>query len=388
MSRDLRGQCAVVGVGLAGCGEATGYSELDLAAEASRRAIADAGLTLRDIDGVITASLETNMPVLSLCEYLGIQPTFSDGTGIGGSSFIAHLVPAMLALEQGLCNAVLIAYGSNPRTGSNRVPYAKARAVLNASPFEAPYTPTGAVNAYALAAARYMHEYGVTRRHLAQVAVDARAWAQKNPMAFERGPLTIADVLASRIVSSPLSVRDCCLVTDGAGAVVVVRKERAADVPRPPAYILGAGVAHSHRSISSMPDLTTTPAKESGARAFRMAKTGPQDVKVLQLYDAFTINVLLFLEDLGFCKRGEAGSFVADGHIGPGGSRPVNTNGGGLSCVHPGMYGIFALIEAVEQLRGSAGERQVPGVDIALAHGNGGVFSSQATAILGTRNAL
>jgi acetyl-CoA acetyltransferase len=185
-------------------------------------------------------------------------------------------------------------------------------------------------------------------------------------------------------VSDPLSVLDCCLVTDGGGALVLVRSERAKDFPKPPVYVLGAAAATWHRQIGSMPDLTVTAAAESGPRAFAMAGLTPKDVDVVELYDAFTINTLLFLEDLGFCAKGEGGAFVRNGRIAPGGALPVNTNGGGLSCCHPGMYGMFLLIEAVQQLRAEAGDRQVPGAEVALCHGNGGVLSSQVTALLGT----
>lgn len=388
MNPNLRGRASIVGVGLAGCGEAPGFTELDLAAEAAARAVADAGLSMKDIDGLVTASLETNMPVLSLAEYLGLQPAFFDGTGIGGSSFIAHLIPAVMALEMGLCNTVLVAYGSTARTGGHRAAYAKARSVLNETQYEAPYRPMGTVSAYALAAARHMHLYGTTREQLAKVAVDARAWARLNPAAFSRDPLTTEDVLRSRMLSDPLTVRDCCLVTDGAGAYILVRSDRAREISEYPVAVLGMAAAQSHRNISSMPDLTVTSAHRSSADAFAMAGLRPTDIDIAQLYDAFTINVLLFLEDLGFCGRGESGDFVMGGAIAPGGSLPVNTNGGGLSCVHPGMYGIFALIEAVEQLRGTAGKRQVTGVKTALVHGNGGFLSSQATAILGALNTL
>jgi acetyl-CoA acetyltransferase len=203
-----------------------------------------------------------------------------------------------------------------------------------------------------------------------------------------RDPLTVADVLKARMVSDPLTVRDCCLVTDGAGAFVLQRADAARAAPKPTAYVLGTATACTNRQISSMPDLTVTAAKTSGERAFAMAGLAPKDIQVAELYDAFTINTILFLEDLGFCKKGEGGAFVASGAIAPGGSLPVNTNGGGLSCTHPGMYGIFALIEAVQQLRGEGGERQVAGVNLALAHGNGGTLSSQATAILGTAATL
>ena len=211
----------------------------------------------------------------------------------------------------------------------------------------------------------------------------ARRWAQLHPDAFARDPLTVEDVLASRTVSSPLTVRDCCLVTDGGGALVLTSSERAADLRRPPVHLLGYGEAQTHRSISSMPDLTVTAAVESGRRAFAQAGVSPFEVDLLQLYDAFTINPVLFLEDLGFCDKGEGGQLVASGATSPGGRLPVNTNGGGLSYCHPGMYGVFALVEAVRQLRREAGARQVDG-DVGLVHGNGGVLSSQVTAVFGT----
>jgi acetyl-CoA acetyltransferase len=229
-----------------------------------------------------------------------------------------------------------------------------------------------------------MHDFGTTREQLAGVAVAARRWAQLNPVAFARDPLTVEDVLASRMVCDPLSVLDCCLVTDGAGAVVLTRRNRAADLARPPVHVLGVATALSHRQISRMPDLTTTPAAESGRRAFAMAGLAPADVDVLQLYDAFTINVVLFLEDLGFCKKGEGGAFATIDRIGPGGELPVNTNGGGLSCVQPGMYGIFTIIEAVEQLRGQAGARQIEDAEIALCQGNGGLLAAESTLLLGS----
>jgi acetyl-CoA acetyltransferase len=233
-----------------------------------------------------------------------------------------------------------------------------------------------------------MHQYGTTRENLADVALAARGWAQLNPEAYERGPLTRDEVLRSKMISDPLTLRDCCLVTDGAGALVMVRSEDAKNHPRKPVYFLGGGVELSHRQIASMPDLTETAAKGSGKRAFAMAKLGPRDIDVVELYDAFTINTVLFLEDLGFCPKGEGGRFVAGGHIAPGGGLPVNTNGGGLSYCHPGMYGIFTVVEAVRQLRREAGDRQVHDAEIALCHGNGGVLSSQATVILGSAAAV
>lgn len=388
MTDALRGSVAIVGVGLAGCGEAPGRSEIELAAEAACQAANDAGISLTRVDGLLTASLSNFMPSLSLAEYLGLKPRFSDTNSIGGSSFVSHLIPAAMALHYGLCDTVLVAYGSNQRTGAGRAEQAKHKSALDPQAYEAPYQPVNPPSAYALAAARHMHQYGTTREQLAEVAVAARAWARLNPAAFSRDPLSIADVLGSRMVSDPLSVRDCCLVTDGAGAFIMTRAERARDFRKAPAYLLGAAAAHWHRQIACMPDLTVTAATESGARAFAMAGLRPADVDVLELYDAFTINVILFLEDLGFCAKGEGGRFVTGARIAPGGALAVNTNGGGLSCVHPGMYGIFAVIEAIQQLRGEAGARQVKGVDVALAHGNGGVLSSQVTALLGTAATL
>jgi len=384
----MRGSVAIVGVGLAGCGEAPGWTENEIMAQAARNALADAGRTTRNVDGLVCASSNVFMTGLSVAEQLGIHPKFTESTCVGGSSFVGHLIPAALALNAGICDTVLVTYGSNQRTGVGRQEAGKFKQALDPLAFERPYKPFNPLTSYALAAARHMHQYGTTREQLAEVAVAARKWAQLNPEAFTRDPLTIADVLGSRMVSDPLTVRDSCLVTDGGGAYVLVRADRAKDFPKKPAYLLGVGAAHWHRQISCMPDLTVTAASESGPRAFRMAGVAPKDVDVLELYDAFTINTILFLEDLGFCAKGEGGAFVSGGRIAPGGALAVNTNGGGLSCVHPGMYGIFLLVEAVRQLRQEAGERQVRNARVALAHGNGGVLSSQITALLGTEETL
>ena len=391
--RALRGQAAIVGAATYGCGECPGHSDLELLAHAARAAVADAGLTMADIDGLATASASAVMWSLPVIEYLGLNPRTIDATMLGGSSFIAHLLPAIQALQAGRCRAVLVGYGSAQRSATfGRREIVGLRRFLDPQPYEHPYEPALPVSAYALAASRHLHQFGTTREQLADVAVAARAWAAKNPEAFLRGPLSREDVLAARMVSDPLTVRDCCLVTDGAGAFVLMRadeaKARAKDRPKPPVYVLGSATAVWNRQISSMPDLTVTAAKQSGAEAFAMAGLTPAEVDVVQLYDAFTINTILFLEDLGFCPKGEGGRFVADGAIAPGGRLPVNTNGGGLSCVHPGMYGIFAVIEAVRQLRGECGERQIVGATTALAHGNGGMLSSQATALFGTADAL
>ncbi|HET6828672.1 MAG TPA: thiolase [Ramlibacter sp.] len=387
--KDLRGSAAIAGVATFGNGETPGFTDMELLARSARAAVADAGLKMSDIDGLCTASASATMWALPVVEYLGINPRYIDSTMLGGSSFIAHLLPAMQAIRSGQCNAVLVCYGSAQRSAAyGRREIVASRRFLDPQPYEHPYEPMLPVSAYALAASRHMHEFGTTREQLADVAVAARAWAQLNPEAFMREPLTREDVLSARMISDPLTVRDCCLVTDGGGAYVLVGAQRARDLPRKPVYVLGNATAVWNRQVSSMPDLTVTAARQSGTEAFAMAGLGPRDIDVVQLYDAFTINTLLFLEDLGFCAKGEGGRFVQDGGIAPGGRLAVNTNGGGLSCTHPGMYGIFALIEAVRQLRGECGERQVRNARTALAHGNGGMLSSQATAVLGTEETL
>jgi acetyl-CoA acetyltransferase len=378
MAHPLRGAAAIVGTGTAGFGEAPGRTHLELLAEAAHKALADAGIGLDEVDGVYTATALNFSPGLTVPEYLGIQPAIVDGTNVGGSSFLQHVISATLALQAGLCKVALICYGSNQRTAHGRLV-----SMSDPPPYEVVYKPRMPVTAYALAAARHIHQYGTTVEQLAEVAVAARGWAALNPEAFMRAPLTVADVRAARMVCDPFTVRDCCLVTDGAGALVMVAADRAKSSAQKPVYFLGGGFATTHRQISSMPDLTVTGAAQSGPRAFAMAGLAPKDADVLELYDAFTINTILFLEDLGYCRKGEGGAFVSGGRIAPGGALPVNTNGGGLSCVHPGMYGIFTLIEGATQLRGEAGERQVKGAEVALCHGNGGTLSSQVTVLLG-----
>ena len=387
--KTLRGSAAIVGAATFGCGECPGHTDMEMLAKAAHAAVADAGLTMADIDGIATASASAVMWPLPVIEYLGLNPRYIDGTMLGGSSFVAHLLPAMQALHFGQCKAVLVCYGSAQKSSTfGRREVTGLRPFLDPQPYEHPYQPQMPVAAYALAASRHMHEFGTTREQLADVAVAARAWARLNPEAYLRDPLTRADVLASRSVCDPLTVRDCCPVTDGAGAFVLVRAERARDLPHKPVYVLGNATAAWNRQVSAMPDLTVTAARQSGAEAFAMAGLAPRDMDVVALYDAFTINTILFLEDLGFCAKGEGGAFVADGGIAPGGRLAVNTNGGGLSCVHPGMYGVFTVIETVRQLRGQAGARQVAGAHTALAHGNGGMLSSQSTAVLGTAETL
>jgi acetyl-CoA acetyltransferase len=380
----LRAGAAIVGVAESDLGEVgPGFTPLDLIGQATSRALDDAGLEKVDVDGLFSASAYYHMPTLSVGEYLGIRPRYSDATNMGGSSFVSHLFHAASAINAGFCEVALIAYGSTQRSASGRLVSGS-----EALPYEAPYKPRYPVSAYALAASRHMHEYGTTREQLAEVAVAAREWAKLNPKAFMRDDLSVEDVIDSRMVSSPLSILDCCLVTDGGGAALVTSAERARGLAKAPAYLLGAGEAHWHRNISQMPDLTTSAAAESGTRAYEMARLGPEDMDVVMLYDAFTINTVLFLEDLGFCEKGEGGPFVSGDRISPGGELAVNTNGGGLSYNHPGMYGLLLLVEAVRQLRGECGERQVVDTNVALVHGNGGVLSSQVTAILGSEETL
>jgi acetyl-CoA acetyltransferase len=379
--RDLRGSTAIVGVAESELGEVgPGRTSLDLIGEATALALEDAGLEKGEIDGIFCHSAFFQMPPLAVAQYLGIRPRHLDSTAIGGSSFVSYLRHATAAISAGMCEVALIAYGSTQRSAAGGL--IRSGNPLTRS-YELPFKPRLPVTAYALAAARHMHEYGTTREHLAEVAVAARKWAQRNPVAFRRDELTIEDVLSSRMMSTPLTVRDCCLVTDGGGAVIVTSAERAKTLRREPAYYLGAAEATWWDDISQSGDVTTTAAKESGDRAYELAGLRPEDVDTVQVYDAFTINTILFLEDLGFCAKGEGGPFVADGAIAPGGRLPVNTSGGGLSYCHPGMFGIFLIIEAVRQLRGDAGDRQVDDCHVALAHGNGGHLSSQVTALLG-----
>ncbi len=379
----LRGKTAIVGMATAGIGEAPGFSAMELLGQAAVGAVADAGVKLQDIDGVFAATSSHAFPTMSVVEYLGLKPKFFDGTNVGGSSFEMHLLQATLALEAGLCDVALVCYGSNQRTAGGRL-------VSMSEPqwHETPYKPRHPITAYSLAASRHMAQFGTTREQLADVALAARGWANLNPEAFARGPLTKEQILSARMISDPLTAADCCLVTDGAAAVILVRSDRARDLPGKPVYFLGAAGANYHRSIVAMPDLTITAAAESGPRAMQMAGINQSDIDLAMLYDAFTINTILFLEDLGFCPKGEGGNFVEGGRIAPGGELAVNTNGGGLSCVHPGMYGLFLITEAVAQIRGDAGERQLTDCNLALCHGNGGTLSSQCTAILGSAATL
>lgn len=381
MVDSLRASAAVVGVGLTEFTGMPGMDHMEIMAVAVERALADAGIEKHEVDGIFSANFVELLTPLTIAEYFGINPTFMDGTNLGGSVFVNAVQSAAAALSLGLCNVALICYGSNSATGVFTHPLARKTV-------EDVYKPRNPITPYALAANRHMHEFGTTKEQLAEVAVSARKWAQLNPAANMRDDLTIEDVVSARMICDPLGLLDCCLVSDGGAAMIMVRKERARDFPKPPVYMLGVGSRTDHNIISAMPDLTTTAAKPAAAAAFAMAGVTPADIDLVELYDAFTINTILFLEDMGFCEKGEGGSFVSGGNIAPGGSLPVNTNGGGLSCVHPGMYGMFLMIEAIQQLRGECGDRQVNEAKLAACNGNGGFLASQVTAIFGSEDTL
>jgi acetyl-CoA acetyltransferase len=391
-----RAKAAIVGVAdaVSPTGELDG-SIRAIEASVISEALSDAGLSIRDVDAIACCTGGLMFPSMELAEYLGVRANWTDSTNIGGSSFEAHLEHVLAAIAIGQCDVAVIAYAATPRSSmrrsSTRFSGAASQAGLAGGgmvaprlEWEMPYAMLSPVGAYALAADRHMTCYGTTPEHLAQIAVSTREWAALNPKARYRDKLTIDDVLASPLQASPLHKLDCCLVTDGAGALVVTSAARARELRRPPVYVLGAATSHAHSMISQMHDLTATCGAESGRRAFAMAGVGPSDVDVAELYDSFTITVLLALEDLGFCPKGEGGPFVSDGRLGPGGSFPAQTTGGGLSYTHPGMFGMFLLVEAARQLRGEGGTRQVPGAEVAVAHGCGGVLSSTSTVVLGS----
>lgn len=376
-------------VAIAGAAESdlgvTGRSILALQAQALTRALADAGLTLADVDGLATAGI-SRFSASQLADYLGLRPSWTDSTFAGGSAFEMYVARAVQAIGAGQCRTVVISYGSNQRSARSRSLGGVRETHTPEAQFEAPYDPLYPISYYALVAQRYLHVHGGGREQLAEVAVAAREWALLNPRAYRygAGPLSAGEVLAAKMISTPLTAADCCLVTDGGGAIVLTSLERARDLARSPVVVLGYGESTTHSAMASEPDLLRPGAQDSGRRAFAMAGLRPGDVDVAQLYDSFTITVLLTLEALGFCGPGEAGGFVADGRIRPGGAFPLNTSGGGLSYNHPGMFGVLLLVEAVRQLRGECGDRQVPGAEVAVAHGTGGIFSTHATVLLGT----
>ena len=375
-------------VAIAGAAESdlgvTDRSILGLQTQAITRALADAGLALDDVDGIATTGV-ARFSATRLADYLGIQPRWTDSTFAGGSAFEMFVARATQAIQAGQAETVVISFASNQRSARSR---SLAGVLENHTPeaqFEVPYAPLFPMSYYAMAAQRYLHDFHGTREQLAEVAVSAREWARLNPNAFRHGagPLTAAEVVAAPVISSPLTSLDSCLVTDGGGAVVLTTLARARDLRKPPVQVLGYGERTTNASMTAAPDLTTTGAVEAGREAFARAGLAPTDIDVVQVYDSFTITVALTLEALGFCGRGEALDFIADGRTRPGGGFPLNTTGGGLSYCHPGQYGVLLLVEAVRQLRGESGQRQVTGARHALAHGTGGILSTHATVILG-----
>lgn len=374
---------AIAGIALSDVGRVDDKTPYALIAQASRRALADAGLQPSDVDGLGSTSLGTMAPI-DVGEYLGLVPRWVDSTTVGGASWEVMAAHAADAISEGHADVVLLTYGSTARADLRK----KLRtASLNwgsrgPQQWEAPYGHT-LISKYAMAARRHMHEYGTTLEQLAEIAVSARANAALNPEAYYREPITIEDVLSGPMIADPFTKLHCCIRSDGGAAIVLVAEDRAADLPKPPVWILGAGEAVSHMSTSQWPDMTTGPAKISGPIAFERAGVTPADIDIAELYDAFTYMLLITLEDLGFCGPGEAGPFVADGRLRVGGALPTNTDGGGLSACHPGQRGLFLLVEAARQLRGEAGERQVPDASLACVSGTGGWFCSSGTVILG-----
>ncbi len=367
----------IVGVAETPLGKVPNHTELSMVTLAAREALAEAGMTLRDVDGIFVNYMGEQGSV-QVGEYLGIQPRYADSSDLGGGAFEAFVHHAMLAVAAGRCEVALLTYASRQRSrGRRRIP-----ATGLSAQFEAPYGLPFPIGCYALAAARHVHQYGTTSEQLAEIAVAARRWAQMNPKAWSREPLTIDDVLASELISDPLHKLDCCLITDGGGALVITNATRARNAVKKPIRVIGAGESHTHWHVSQRLDLTVSAGAVSGREAFAMAGITPRDVDVVEPYDSFTITVLMALEDLGFCAKGEGGSFVEHGRLAPGGSLPAMTSGGGLSYSHPGALGLLLLVEAVRQLRGEAGARQVPDAKIAVAHGVGGIFSTAGTVVL------
>ncbi|MET8306814.1 acetyl-CoA acetyltransferase [Micromonospora sp. NPDC005173] len=380
----------MTGVAIVGAAEcdlgSTGKSTLTLQTQAVTRALADAGLTLADVDGLATTGV-SRFSTTQLAEYLGLRPRWVDSTFVGGSAAEMMVARATQAIEAGQASTVVISFASNQRSARSRSLGGVVEAHTPEAQFETPYGPLYPLSYYAMAAQQYFHRYGGTREKLAEIAIAAREWALLNPAAFRygAGPLTVDDVLAAPMVSSPLTVADCCLVTDGGGAVVVTALDRARDLRHPPVRVLGYGERSTNTSMTAVEDLTVTGARESGREAFARAGITPSEVDVLEVYDSFTITAALSIEALGFCGPGEVLDFIQDGRIRPGGELALDTSGGGLSYCHPGQYGVLLLVEAVRQLRGEAGARQVPDARVAVAHGTGGILSTHATVVLGVQ---
>lgn len=383
-----RRRVAVAGVALSECGRVDGPTPYALHAQAARRALADSGLDRSVIDGFASAGLGTLAPV-EVAEYLGLRPTWVDSTSVGGSTWEVMAAHAADAIAAGHANAVLLVYGSTARADikarrrTSNLSFG-ARGPLQ---FEVPYGHT-LISKYAMAARRHMHEYGTTLEQLASVAVQARANAATNPDAMFRTPLTVDEVLSSEMIADPFTKLHCCIRSDGGCAVLLVAQDLVPDTAKTPVWVLGTGTSVSHTTMSEWADFTVSPAAVSGRLAFERAGLTPADVDLAEIYDAFTYMTLVTLEDLGFCAKGEGGAYVEKGRLLREGELPVNTDGGGLSACHPGMRGLFLLVEAVRQLRGEAGPGQVtkPGghlPEVALASGTGGWFCSSGTVILG-----
>ena len=358
-------------------GKVPGKSSLQHHAEAAYNALEDAGIGIREVDGILTAGYSS----MVLAEYLGITPKYTDGTAVGGSSFVIHIAHAIAAIRAGYCEVALVTHGE---AGRSRLSRAIPDAAEPGQQFEVPYGIVNAPVAYAMTARRYMHLYGEerTRQALAEIAVSTRKWAQLNPKAYIRDPMTFDDYHDSRWVSWPFHLLDCCIVTDAGGAYVIVSAERARDLKKKPVWVLGAAEGHDHAIISQMSDMTNPISRETGPRALARAGVTHGDIDLAMIYDSFTYTVLVTLEALGFCGPGEGADFVAGQRTAPGGEFAMNTSGGGLSYTHSGMYGMFLVLEAVRQLRGEAGERQLTDPKIALVNGTGGYLSSTGTAIL------
>ena len=377
-----RNKIAIVGVAESDFGTVPDKTVYELHAQAAVRAVEDAGIGRDKIDGLFSCGGADAMHILQLCEYLGIHPRYLDSTQVGGSSWEAFIEHAVLALEAGRCSTALLVYGNTAKSDVARR-YRSADAAFSPrgpNQYEVPFGPT-LISKYAMIARRHMHQYGTTSEQLAAIAVTTRKNAARNPLAVMREPITVEDVLGSRMIADPLHLLDCCLRTDGGGAVILTTAERARSLRKPPVWVIGTGSAESHLSMAQMEDMTVSPAVRSGADAFAEAGITPKDVDVLQLYDAFTIMLLITLEALGFCRPGEGGPFVEDGKLAHDGALPTNTDGGGLSSNHPGMRGLFLLIEATRQLRGEAAA-QVPNARIAVCNATGGFMSHCGTIVL------
>ena len=376
--KELRNSVCIVGVDESDeLGTLPHKSQLTLHVEAVRNAVRDAGLKIGDVDGVFTAGQHSPA---TIGEALGIVPRYVDGTTVGGCSFIIMVGHALLALHHGLCDVAVVCHGES---GRSQVGVTPRRDTAIPGQYEAPFGFGGASTMFGMITTRHMHEHGTTLEQWAQVAVSTRQWAALNPKAKNREPITIADVLNSRPVCYPFNLLNICLVTDAGGAVVLTRADRAKDCAKKPVYVRGAGEATEHVSLTQMKNLTFSEAtKKSGAKAFAMAGVDHKDFNHIMLYDAFTSGPPIMLESLGFCKPGQGVSFFEQGKSTPGGSLPINTNGGGLSYTHSGMYGIFPIIEAARQLRGECGARQVPNCKVSLVNGMGGMLSAAGTLVL------